>query len=310
MALAIRWVRLGGKAPAWREVEPDPDYQTAFQREVLTPIVEHYFRGTLYQLKNLPQEGPLIIAMNHAGMCFPWDFVGLGLLLSQQRAWFVQPLAHAIFFDHPWLIWWLPPGWAQVLGGVRAERQSFEAAIANKAILLYAPEGWRGLAKGWQQRYQLATFDPSFIRLSVRYQVPIVPVICLGSEYLHPFAFNVRRLAQWLHLPMFPISPLILAFCLFPSLGVWAVRTRLQYFVQPVWCPWEEEGDRKRREEGELSDFDELASDPASNSASHPGEGGVGILSRRAVNYRMAEELRSRLQATLDDLRKEKGKEK
>lgn len=310
VALAIRWLRLGGKAPAWREVEPDPDYQTAFQREVLTPIVEHYFRGTLYQLKNLPQEGPLIIAMNHAGMCFPWDFVGLGLLLSQQRAWFVQPLAHAIFFDHPWLIWWLPPGWAQVLGGVRAERQSFEAAIANKAILLYAPEGWRGLAKGWQQRYQLATFDPSFIRLSVRYQVPIVPVICLGSEYLHPFAFNVRRLAQWLHLPMFPISPLILAFCLFPSLGVWAVRTRLQYFVQPVWCPWEEEGDRKRREEGELSDFDELASDPASNSASHPGEGGVGILSRRAVNYRMAEELRSRLQATLDDLRKEKGKEK
>ncbi len=38
-------------------------------------------------------------------------------------------------------------GWFQVLGGVRAEQQSFEAAIAAETVLLYAPEGWRGLAK-------------------------------------------------------------------------------------------------------------------------------------------------------------------
>ncbi len=309
LALLIRWLRLGCRAPASNQVEPDPAYQKAFQQEVLAPILKHYFRGALYQTENLPLTGPLIVAMNHAGMCFPWDFVGLGLLLSQVQNRFVQPLAHPIFFDHPWLVWWLPRGWAQVLGGVRAERQSFEAALASTwgdcppqstpdplaadITLLYAPEGWRGLAKGWQQRYQLASFDPSFVRLSLRYQVPIVPVICMGSEYLHPWTVNVRWLAQWLKLPMFPLSPLIPAFLLFPSLGVWAVRTRLQYFIQPVWRPWEEDT------VGATGERD------TETARCHERESpGKGRRSERARSHEMAEGLRSRLQAEIDQIRK------
>jgi len=103
----------------------------------------------------------------------------------------VQPLAGVALFDHPWVIWWLPPGWSQVLGGVRAELDDFEAAIAQKNILLYAPEGLRGPGKGW--RYQLETFDLSFIRLSDRYQIPILPVVCLGSP-LHPWALNLKKI--------------------------------------------------------------------------------------------------------------------
>ncbi len=309
LALLIRWLRLGCRAPASNQVEPDPAYQKAFQQEVLAPILKHYFRGALYQTENLPLTGPLIVAMNHAGMCFPWDFVGLGLLLSQVQDRFVQPLAHPIFFDHPWLVWWLPRGWAQVLGGVRAERQSFEAALASTwgdrtsqstpdplaadITLLYAPEGWRGLAKGWQQRYQLASFDPSFVRLSLRYQVPIVPVICMGSEYFHPWTVNVRWLAQWLKLPMFPLSPLIPAFLLFPSLGVWAVRTRLQYFIQPVWRPWEEDT------VGATGERD------TETARCHERESpGKGRRSERARSHEMAEGLRSRLQAEIDQIRK------
>jgi 1-acyl-sn-glycerol-3-phosphate acyltransferase len=298
LALVIRWLRLGGRSPQPQKVEPDPDYQRAFQEEVLAPIVKRYFRGTLFQLEHLPLEGPLIVTMNHAGMCFPWDFVGLGLLLSQQRDWFVQPLAHPIFFDHPWLVWWLPQGWAKVLGGIRAERQSFEAAIAKKTILLYAPEGWRGLVKGWQHRYQLAKFDPSFIRLSLRYQVPILPIVCTGSEYLHPFALNIRRLAGWFKLPMFPISPLLLLFLLFPSMGVWAVRTRLHYHIQPAWLPWKHE---EEKEAGEDTGTQERG-DVKESDFGGGKEAEAGKLLGHGVTYRMAEDLRSRLQATLNRL--------
>lgn len=300
IAFALRWLRLGGRAPAQAENHPDPEYQKIFQKEVLDPIVKRYFRGALYQVENLPSEGPLIIAMNHAGMCFPWDFVGLGLLLAQAKGWYVQPFAHAIFFDHPWLVWWLPPGWIQVLGGVRAERESFEEVLASAQngeskhrndVLLYAPEGWRGLAKGWLHRYQLATFDPSFMRLSVRYQVPILPIACIGSEYLHPFSWNARRIARWLKLPMFPLSPLIPIFLLFPSLGVWAVRTRLQYYVQPVWRPWEEShpGEEKSDQEHHFSN-----KHLSQSNGNHPS---------RAALYQMGEQLRSRLQSTINQLR-------
>lgn len=293
LALLIRWLRLtlrhGFRALRWHQPEslndrpdhdfpdhdfPDAVYQQAFRDEILTAIVQHYFRAELYS-NQIPSSESVIVALNHAGMCFPWDFLSLALLLSQQQGRLVQPLAHPLFFDHLWLKWWLPQGWAQVLGGVRAEAESFEAAIAQNTILLYAPEGWRGLAKGWRQRYQLATFDASFVRLSLRYRVPILPVVCIGSEWLHPFALNVGWMARLVKMPMFPISPLIPVFALFPSMGVWASRSQLQYYLQPLWRPWEE-----------LADED---------------------MPRQSVLYRLAQELRSRLQGAIEEGKREKG---
>ncbi len=283
----IRWLRLAVKhcigarnrfsstSPSTANnphvAQPDPDYQRAFREEVLVPIVKHYFRAELHNPENLPRSGPLIVALNHAGMCFPWDFMALALLLTEQHPWFVQPLAHPLFFDHPWLNWWLPQGWAIALGGVRADAESFEAAIAQKAVILYAPESWRGLAKGWRQRYKLATFDTSFVRLSLQYRVPILPVVCIGSERLHPFAFNVQWLARLAHMPMFPISPLIPVFMLFPSMGVWVARSRLQYYIQPLWQPWESLSIEEQRP-------------------------------RQTTLYRLAQELRSQLQRSINQL--------
>lgn len=244
LALFCRWLRLGCRSPHdFTPGKMEPDYQQAFREEVLAPIVQRYFRAELEQSQFLPQDQqPVIVVMNHAGMCFPWDFLSLGYLLGQQ-GWNVQPLAHRIFFDHPWLRWWLPSGWSQLLGGIQADRPHFEQAIQQQQpghAILYAPEGWRGIAKGWPQRHQLATFDPSFIQLSQHYQIPLLPVLCLGSEYLHPWAWNFKNLARWFKLPMFPLSPLILLFLMFPSMGVWGNRTHLRYCLQALYQPWQE----------------------------------------------------------------------
>lgn len=270
LALLLRWLRLKCRAPEAIEPAIDANYQTAFRQEILVPILKHYFRAELCQTEHLPRSGNLMIAMNHAGMCFPWDMVGLGVLLTQTQGWFARPLAHPVFFNHAWVRWWLPAGWSQVLGGIPAEADSFEAAVQSQpsnTVLLYAPEGWRGLAKGWPQRYQLAKFDPSFIQLSDRHQVPVLPVVCLGNEMLHPWTINVKKLARWVGLPMFPLSPFLIVFLLFPSMGVWANRTRLRYVVQPLEKPWEDsESDRP---------FD------------------------RATAYRKAQQLRAKLQSLL-----------
>jgi len=71
--------------------------------------------------------------------------------LSVETSWLGCATAGDVaLFEHPWIIWWLPPGWSQVLGGVKAEADEFEAAVAQKTILLYAPEGLRG-RKGWNK---------------------------------------------------------------------------------------------------------------------------------------------------------------
>ncbi|MBD1868112.1 glycerol acyltransferase [Cyanobacteria bacterium FACHB-471] len=270
LALLLRWLRLGGRSPCQTNTSVEPGYQKAFRDEILAPILQHHFQPELHNTEHLPQQGHFIVVLNHAGMAFPWDFVGLGTLLSQTKGWFVQPVAHEIFFDHPWLKWWLPAGWSQVLGGIRANRNSFETAVADEqaeTVLLYAPESWRGLAKGWQRRHQLETFDPSFIKLSDRHHIPILPVLCIGNEFLHPWAFNSRKLTKWTGLPLFPLSPLMIAFLLFPSMGVWAAKTHLRYYIQPLEKPWQREHS----------------------------------LQNRSVAYQEAQDLRSRLQNSMND---------
>ncbi|HEY9849741.1 MAG TPA: 1-acyl-sn-glycerol-3-phosphate acyltransferase [Leptolyngbyaceae cyanobacterium] len=237
LALLIRWLRLGFRLPRRDVCQFEPNYQKAFREELLAPIVKHYFRGELQQIENLPETGPLIVAMNHAGMSFPWDFLVLAYLLGHARGWTIQPLAGVSLFEHPWVIWWLPPGWSKVMGGVRAEFDEFEAAVARKTILLYAPEGLRGPSKGWRSRYELQTFHPSFITLSDRYQIPILPVICLGNESLHPRAKDLKKLARKFSLPFLPLSLLMIVFAFFPSMGVWAMKSHLRYYIQPLNTP-------------------------------------------------------------------------
>ena len=271
LALFIRWLRLGCRFPRKETGKFDPNYQQAFREEVLAPIVQYYYRAELQQIENLPQNGPLIVAMNHAGMCFPWDFITLAYLLGNARGWAVQALAGIALFEHPWVIWWLPPGWSQILGAVRAEQKEFEAAIAQKTILLYAPEGLRGPGKGWSKRYQLETFHPSFIRLSNTYQIPILPVICIGNEYLHPLTVHLRKLAKQLSLPFLPISPLMILLILFPSMGVWAMKTRLRYSIQPLYQP--------------------------------PSEKAVDSDNNRSNDYQEAQKLREKMQNIINSIR-------
>ncbi|MBW4668669.1 MAG: glycerol acyltransferase [Cyanomargarita calcarea GSE-NOS-MK-12-04C] len=234
LALLIRWLRLGCRIPGGEVAEFDINYQQAFRDQIIHPIVKYYFQGKLQQVENLPETESLIVVMNHAGMSFPWDFLTLGYLLSEKTGWVVQPLGGVPLFDSVWMRWWLPSGWSKVLGGVKAQFDDFEAAVKEGRIILYAPEGLRGPMKGWRKRYQLEKFDISFVQLSDRYHVPILPVVCIGSEKLHPWTINMKAFARLLKLPFLPISPLIPLFALFPSMGVWANKSRLRYFIQKL----------------------------------------------------------------------------
>jgi 1-acyl-sn-glycerol-3-phosphate acyltransferase len=293
LALLLRWLRLGCRLPCSSVDQFDPNYQKAFREEVLAPIVDRYFRAELHQTENLPQTERLLIAMNHAGMCFPWDFIVLAYLLGQTRGWAVQPLAGVSLFEHPWVIWWLPPGWSQVLGGVRAQLDDFAAAMNRKTVLLYAPEGIHGPSKGWSKRYQLQTFHPSFIQLSDRNCIPILPVVCLGNEFLHPLAFNIKKLARRFFLPFLPLSPLMFVFVLFPSMGVWAMRTRLRYYIQPLSQPWTQA--ESLQQKGTDSQGGVALEGCKTQLATPPTKG-------RSLAYRNAQQLREKLQSQIYQL--------
>jgi hypothetical protein len=68
----------------------------------------------------------------------------------------------------------------------------------------------------------------------------------------------------------------MVVFLLFPSMGVWAMRTKLCYYLQPLYQPWTEV-------------------EPVQQQQTHSGE-------VRAITYQGAQRLREKLQNTINQL--------
>jgi 1-acyl-sn-glycerol-3-phosphate acyltransferase len=59
----------------------------------------------------------------------------------------------------------------------------------DEAILIF-PEGVKGIAKLWHERYQLREFGLGFMRLALETNTPIVPVAVIGAEEQAPSMMN------------------------------------------------------------------------------------------------------------------------
>jgi hypothetical protein len=119
----------------------------------------------------------------------------------------------------------------------RLKLRTLKRQLPKKQLSFMLQRVYGGPGKGFFKRYQLETFHPSFMELSDRYCIPILPVACIGNEFLHPLTINLKKLAKRFYLPFLPISPLMPIFILFPSMGVWAMRSRLRYHIQPLYQP-------------------------------------------------------------------------
>jgi 1-acyl-sn-glycerol-3-phosphate acyltransferase len=83
--------------------------------------------------------------------------------------------------------------------------------MADEAILVF-PEGARGIAKLWPQRYQLQEFGLGFMRLALETDTPIVPIAVVGAEEQAPALVDIKPVAKLLGFPAFPLTPTGLPF--------------------------------------------------------------------------------------------------
>jgi 1-acyl-sn-glycerol-3-phosphate acyltransferase len=72
------------------------------------------------------------------------------------------------------------------------------------------PEGARGTAKLWKDRYSLVDFGTGFLRLALRAQAPIIPTAVLGAGDAMPTVMNAYRLGKRLGVPYLPVTPYLL----------------------------------------------------------------------------------------------------
>ena len=197
--------------------EIDPFGYDPAVHDMVRPIVrflfERYWRVRVDGLEHVPSRGAALIVSNHSG-AIPFDaaMIGAALDLGLKPPRLARFLYDRFVSDMP------------LVGQLYSKVGSVPASYDNAATLLrhgdlvgVFPEGVAGVAKGFARRYRLQSFRTGFVRLSLAYRVPIIPVAVVGAEETYPVIGKWQQLGplkSLLNVPYVPVTPL------FPWLGL------------------------------------------------------------------------------------------
>jgi 1-acyl-sn-glycerol-3-phosphate acyltransferase len=198
-------------------------------------LAQHYFRASFIeqQPEIMAADEPVIFAANHSGMNFPWDCFVLfeHLRRTQEGRRDIRPISAPMLLNQRLLSpFAIPCTWNYFTAP--ATMENLEKLVRGGGSVLINPEGVAGIGKGFNRRYELQRFSSSYIRMSLKYGRPIVPVSVVNGEYLNPLAYSFRwinRLANKIGLPFLPVGPTLLLCAIFPFVAYVALPARLRY---------------------------------------------------------------------------------
>jgi 1-acyl-sn-glycerol-3-phosphate acyltransferase len=267
----------------------DASFARGFVQRVLRPMERGWFRARLVGADRIPRHGPVILAANHSGNAFPYDGIVLDAMLWERDGSAVARKFRTVYEAELSFVWWMRPFglddfWRRG-GGVDMTFDNFEHLLQRGDRVLYFPEGVPGIGKGFHRRYRLQPFKTSFVLLAHRHGAPVLPTYVLNGEWVHPCGYPFRPLDRLMrrlfHVPFLPL-PLGLLAIVFPWIWYLAFPAHLVFAIGApldVRAMLAEEGVR-------------------------PGE-----TPSREMLHRVAERVRRHMQAELDALVREHGRQ-
>ena len=173
-------------------------------------LQRRYWRIEIAGLECLPASCACLLVANRSGL-LPYDELMLSHVVAKQRPNEARPR----FLAADWLLT-LPFAQAYLarFGGVRACRENAERLLRSRRSVIAFPEGAKGAAKVFRERYRLQRFGRGgIVRTALATRAPLVPIAVVGAEEAHPILFKVENLARIVGLPFVPVTPT------FPALG-------------------------------------------------------------------------------------------
>ena len=211
----------------------DFGYDRDLSREVLLPLAkplyERYFRVRTFGVDRIPNEGAALLVGNHSGT------VAIDAVIVNYAVATEHPMERAVRNVGADLVFQLPfiSHLARKTGNAVARDEDALELLRRGELVGVYPEGFKGVGKGWSERYKLQRFGRGgFIELALRMRVPIIPVAIVGAEEAYPMIANAKLLANLFRLPYFPITP---TFPLLGPLGMLPLPSRwLIEFGSPI----------------------------------------------------------------------------
>jgi 1-acyl-sn-glycerol-3-phosphate acyltransferase len=179
----------------------DPEWMKYVILAVAT-LHRKYFRTEVHGVENVPT-GRVLFVANHSGQV-PIDgaLIAAALFLDTEPPRLVRAMVEKWAISLPFVSLFFTR-----VGQVVGVQENAQRLLAQGEALLVFPEGTRGIAKTFDQRYKLAEFGLGFMRLAIETDTPIVPIAVVGGEEQYISVANLEGLAKMLRAPAFPIVP-------------------------------------------------------------------------------------------------------
>ena len=171
-------------------------------RRLYGPLYRDWFRAEWEGLEHVPREGGALLVANHAA-ALPSDAPVIMHGIEEELERPVYGLGDHMFKQVP-VVGTL---WSRLGGVVAHPDNAYRLLREQRQLLLVFPEGNKGPAKHYSERYRLRRFGRGgFVQIAMRAGVPVIPVAVVGAEESMPTLFNVPGLARLLGTPYVPVT--------------------------------------------------------------------------------------------------------
>lgn len=162
-----------------------------------------YFRVRAVGLHHVPARTRAMLVGNHSGgYAIDGAMVIASMLFDARPPRLAQGMAEKFIGALP-----VSSLWANRLGQLTGLPEHAQRLLEANRLLMVFPEGARGTAKLFAERYSLVDFGTGFVRLALKTRSPIVPLGFVGGGDAVPSVFNAVRLGGLLGAPYVPLTP-------------------------------------------------------------------------------------------------------
>ena len=191
----------------WNEFGIDPygiskEYLGAYF-SALRFFYRYYFSVESHGIQHVPKRGRVMLVGNHSGgFALDGIMVIASVFFEMDPPRIAQAMAEKFLQKVPFA--------SQIssrLGHLTGLPEHAERLLGDDRMLMVFPEGVRGTAKLYRERYSLVQFGTGFMRLAQKMKTPIVPFAFMGGGEAVPTISNAVTLGKLVGLPYIPVTP-------------------------------------------------------------------------------------------------------
>ena len=173
---------------------------------LLAWMYKRYFRVQVSGVEHVPPRGRAMLVGNHSGgVAIDGAMILTSMLLE------MEPPRLALGMAEKFLgTWPVASPWLSRVGQLTGLPEHAARMLEDDRVLMVFPEGARGTAKLYRQRYTLVRFGTGFMRLALQTKSPIVPVAFIGAGSAIPTIANITTLGKLVGAPYVPVTPYLL----------------------------------------------------------------------------------------------------